>query len=103
MKQLRFFDVPLEEWNRLKEIREAKECLKVALKHRNELRVFLRDYEHLYKWGKAYFKREKIIDIKAVRGHKKIEGNVVSIQESLEDIEEYIIYTEYWLEENSNQ
>ena len=60
MKQLRFFDVPLEEWNRFYEIREAKECLKVALKHRNELRDFLRDYEHLYKWGKAYFKREKI-------------------------------------------
>ena len=48
MKQLRFFDVPIEEWNHLKRINQVQQELKQAYIYKNDYKILRKDFEKFF-------------------------------------------------------
>ena len=67
MKQLRFFDVPIEEWNHLKQINCVQKELKQAYMYKNDYKILRKDFELLLQLAEEDFRNEKIVDIEKAR------------------------------------
>ena len=86
MKQLRFFDVPIEEWNHLKRINQVQQELKQAYIYKNDYKILRKDFEKFLKLAEEDFINEKIIDIEKARTKKRIEDGLITIEDLLEEI-----------------
>ena len=77
MKQLRFFDVPIEEWNHLKQINCVQKELKQAYMYKNDYKILSKDFELLLQLAEEDFRNEKIVDIEKARTKKRIEDDLI--------------------------
>ena len=100
MKQLRFFDVPIEEWNYLKQINCVQKELKQAYIYKNDYKMLRKDFEKFLKLAEEDFINEKIVDIEKARSKKRIEDGLITIEDQLQDIKTFIIEAHYWLDVN---
>ena len=100
MKQLRFFDVPIEEWNHLKRINQVQQELKQAYIYKNDYKILFKDFENLLKLAEEDFRNEKIVDIEKARTKKRFEDGLITIEDQLQDIKTFIIEAHYWLDIN---
>ena len=100
MKQLRFFDVPIEEWNHLKEINRVQKELKQAFMYKNDYKILRKDFELLLQLAEEDFINEKIVDIETARTKKRIEDGLITIEDQLQGIKTFITDAHYWLDIN---
>ena len=100
MKQLRFFDVPIEEWNYLKQIKRVQKELKQAYMYKNDYKILRKDFELLLQLVEEDFRNEKIVDIEKARTKKRIEDDLITIEDQLQAIKTYIVEAHYWLDIN---
>ena len=100
MKQLRFFDVPIEEWNHLKQINCVQKELKQAYMYKNDYKILRKDFELLLQLAEEDFRNEKIVDIEKARTKKRIEDDLITIEDQLQAIKTYIVEAHCWLDIN---
>ena len=100
MKQLRFFDVPIEEWNHLKQINCVQKELKQAYIYKNDYKILRKDFELLLQLAEEDFINEKIVDIETARTKKRIEDGLITIEDQLQGIKTFITDAHYWLDIN---
>ena len=100
MKQLRFFDIPIEEWNHLKQINCVQKELKQAYMYKNDYKILRKDFELLLQLAEEDFTKEKILDIEKARTKKRIEDDLITIEDQLQAIKTYILEAHYWLDIN---
>ena len=58
MKQLRFFDVPIEEWNHLKRINQVQKELKQAYIYKNDYKILFNSLNTMAKASSIEFSLE---------------------------------------------
>ena len=100
MKQLRFFDIPIEEWNHLKEINRVQKELKQAFMYKNDYKILRKGFELLLQLAEEDFRNEKIVDIEKARTKKRIEDGLITIEDQLQGIKTFITDAHYWLDIN---